>query len=94
MKNFIFLIIAAIVGSVVGGFTVFCIVTGLSEIILKSVFNIYYASLFFMVGSYYSYKILKKYQIQMSLDTDTLFESNDPQKHPLTCGTGGSATGK
>ena len=63
MKNCIFLLIAALFGAMVGGFTVMCIITGLAEIILSSVFNIYYASLFFMVGSYYSYKIIKKNQI-------------------------------
>jgi hypothetical protein len=28
--------------------------------ILSSVFNVYYASIFFVVGSYYTYKIMKK----------------------------------
>lgn len=63
MKNYVFLTVAGLFGSIVGTFTGMSIVCGIAEIILSSVFNVYYATLFFIVGSYYSYKILKKNQI-------------------------------
>ena len=36
------------------------IISGFTEMILSSVFNVYYASIFFIVGSYYIYKIVRK----------------------------------
>lgn len=48
-----------------------CVVTGFAAMILNPVFNVYYAVIFFIVGSGYTYKFLKKNRIQLSLgDTD------------------------
>ena len=60
MKNCLLLLAATVLGGVCGVLTVLCIIAAFAEMILTSVFNIYYASIFFMVGSYYTYKIIKK----------------------------------
>ena len=69
-KNILFLVIAAFVGSTYGGVVVLFIIIGYTEMILSSVFNLYYASIFFTLGSYYSYKIFKKNQIQTSFEPE------------------------
>jgi len=60
MKNCLLIIAATILGGICGVLTVLCIIAAFTEMILSSVFNIYYASIFFAVGSYYTYKIIKK----------------------------------
>jgi len=60
MKNYFYLSLALAIGMALGMMNALCIIAGLAEIILSSVLNIYYAVLFFIVGSYYSWKIFKK----------------------------------
>ena len=70
IKNILFLVIAVLVGSTYGGVIVLSIIVGYTEMILCSVFNIYYATVFFSLGSYYSYKIFKKNQIQTNFEPE------------------------
>ena len=63
MKNLFYLIMATNIGALCGFYNSICVVSGLAMVILSPVFNIYYAILFFLCGSYYTYKILKKNQI-------------------------------
>ena len=58
--SYLKLFAAATVGGVSGQFIIFSIIGGYTEMILSSIMNVYYASLFFCVGSYYAYKIIKK----------------------------------
>ena len=51
---------AAWVGALVGSILSILVVTGFAIVILSDLLNIYYAIIFFVIGSYYSYKILKK----------------------------------
>ena len=60
MKKLIQLVFATWLGGCFGIVTVLYIISTFSEMILSSVFNIYYASIFFFVGSFYTYKIFKK----------------------------------
>ena len=73
MKSLIQLGIATWLGGCFGIFTVLYIISTFSEMILSSVFNIYFASVFFLLGSYYTYKIFKKNQIQMSLENEAYY---------------------
>lgn len=57
------LLLAMIAGGFFGTILTISIIAGFSEMILSSIFNLYYASIFFIVGSYYTYKIIKKNQI-------------------------------
>ena len=72
MKNFIFVVLAATIGAFLGMVIVLMVIAGFSEMILSSIFNVYYSSIFFVVGSFYTYKIIKKNQIQLSLENDFL----------------------
>jgi amino acid permease len=63
MKNLILLLSSATFGALAGLFTVLAIISGFEEMILCSFMNIYYTSLFFIVGAYYTYKIIKKNHI-------------------------------
>lgn len=56
---------AAWVGAVTGSILSILVVTGFAIVILNSILNIYYAAIFFAVGSYYSYRIFKKNQIML-----------------------------
>jgi len=58
------------IGSIVGALTSLIIVTIFAAIILNPIFNVYYASVFLIVGSYYSFNIFKKSQIQLQLDSN------------------------
>ena len=69
-KNCLLLFAASITGSIYGFFLAIIVITGFTQMILNSIFNLYYSTLFFIVGSYYTYKIFKKSKIQMSLDTE------------------------
>ena len=60
MNNYLLLASAGLLGGFCGMLTVFWIISAFAEMILSSVFNIYYSSMFFMIGSYYTYKIIKK----------------------------------
>ena len=60
MHNFVSLLLAAILGGVFGLAVTLSIIAGFTEMILSSLFNMYYATIFFIVGSYYTYKIIKK----------------------------------
>lgn len=51
---------AAWVGALTGSILSILVVTGFAIIILSEFLNIYYALIFFCVGSFYSYKIFKK----------------------------------
>jgi len=44
--------------------------------ILNSFFNVYYSFLFLLVGAAYTYRILRKNQIQMSLDNNFVVTSS------------------
>ena len=72
MKNLILLLSSAIFGAISGLLVVLSIISGFEEMILSSFMNIYYFTVYFIVGAYYTYKILKKNQIQKSLENDTL----------------------
>ena len=72
MKNIILLLSSAFFGAIAGLLVVYGIISGFEEMILSSFMNIYYTSIFFIVGAYYTYKILKKNEIQRSLENDTL----------------------
>jgi len=52
--------VAAWLGALVGSILSILIVTGYAIVILSDILNIYYCIVFFVVGSYYSYKIVKK----------------------------------
>ena len=67
--------LASVVGGLLGILVTLSIIAGFEEMILSSIFNLYYASVFFIVGSYYTYKIIKKNQIQMSLENETIMAS-------------------
>jgi hypothetical protein len=54
----------------------YSVVTGYAVMILSSFFNIYYAILFFIVGAVYTYKIMKKSQIQLQLDNNFAAKSS------------------
>ena len=60
MKNLILLLSSAILGAISGLLVVLSIICGFEEMILSSFMNIYYTSVYFIVGAYYTYKILKK----------------------------------
>ena len=60
MKNCLLIALSAALGSFFGVWLSLSIISGFTEMILSSVFNVYYASIFFVVGSYYTYKIIKK----------------------------------
>jgi hypothetical protein len=51
---------ATVVGSFVGTFTALLVVSAFAAMILNEIFNVYYATIFFIVGSYYSFNIFKK----------------------------------
>ena len=63
MQNIFTLVAASMIGAFFGIALTVSIIAGFTEMILSSVFNIYYATIFFIVGSYYTYKIIKKNQI-------------------------------
>mmetsp|Transcript_11523 Transcript_11523/g.17370 ORF Transcript_11523/g.17370 Transcript_11523/m.17370 type:complete len:172 (+) Transcript_11523:29-544(+) len=70
--------IAAAVGAFIGIATSACVVSAFAAMILNSFFNIYYATIFFLVGSYHTYKIVKKSRIEHVLEsTDPGFEQQD-----------------
>ena len=54
------LISASIIGSFVGTLTALLVISAFAAMILNEVFNVYYATIFFIVGSYYSFSIFKK----------------------------------
>ena len=60
MQNLFTLVTASVIGGFFGVSLTITIISGFTEMILSSVFNIYYATIFFIVGSYYTYKIIKK----------------------------------
>ena len=51
---------AAWLGALVGSVLSILVVTGFAIVILSEFLNIYYSVFFFIIGSYYSYKIFKK----------------------------------
>ena len=64
------LVVAALLGSIGGVAVAICVVSAFAAMILSSIFNVYYAVIFFLVGSFYFYKIIKKSQIQLQMDSD------------------------
>ena len=93
--NILTLFVATGLGAAFGLMVSLAIIGGFAEMILSSFFNAYYATIFFIVGSYYTYKIIKKNQIQLSLENDNFLIRN-PKSPFLTPGypeessTGGS----
>lgn len=72
------LIVAVLTGSFLGQLIAACVVTGFGAMILNPVFNMYYALIFFIVGSGYTYKFMKKNRIQLSLgDSDFVQKTKD-----------------
>ena len=61
---------AAFLGSMIGVFIPSIIITGFALMIMTPIFNVYYAFIFLVVGSFYTYKIVRKNQIQFSMDND------------------------
>ena len=57
--------LAASIGAFLGMTIAMAVVSGFAAMILVPVFNVYYAAIFFFVRSVYSYKIIKKNQIQL-----------------------------
>jgi ABC-type nitrate/sulfonate/bicarbonate transport system permease component len=51
---------ASVIGSFVGTLTALLVVSAFAAMILNEIFNVYYATIFFIVGSYYSFNIFKK----------------------------------
>jgi hypothetical protein len=51
---------AAWIGGTSGSILSIFVVTGFAIVILSQVLNIYYALIFFVFGSYYTYRIFKK----------------------------------
>ena len=76
--NLLKILLAAFIGSFFGMMVAMCMVSGFAAIILVPVFNVYYAAIFFFIGSMYSYKIIKKNQIQM----DFVPQQNNDKKRP------------
>lgn len=60
MQNLILLGASGATGALLGIVLVLSIIATFEEMILSSFMNIYYTTLFFVVGSYYTYKIIKK----------------------------------
>ena len=58
------------IGGGLGCLTAVCVVAGFAAMILNCIFNVYYAIIFFIVGSAYVYRTLRKNQIQLTLDND------------------------
>jgi hypothetical protein len=57
----IFKLIASVfIGSFIGTMTALLVISAFAAMILNEVFNVYYATIFFIVGSYYSFNIFKK----------------------------------
>ena len=54
------------------------VVCGYAAMILNSILNVYYASLYFVVGALYTYRIFKKSQV--ALNTDNIGSSNKPRR--------------
>lgn len=75
MNYILSLILACILGISFGLLISVSIVSGFAEMIMSSILNLYYAATFFIVGSYYTYKIIKKNQIQMSLENEAFIVS-------------------
>jgi len=81
MKSIIQLFTAGFIGAAFGVLTALYTITIFSEMILCSAFNLYFALIFFIGGSYYTYKIIKKNQIQTSLENDTLLEAHNKKQN-------------
>jgi uncharacterized membrane protein YjjB (DUF3815 family) len=62
-KSILKLVVALCCGSFLGSAVAACVVTGFAAMILNPVFNVYYALIFFIVGSGYVYRIFKKNRI-------------------------------
>ena len=63
MKSELQLLTAGFFGAIFGVLTALYTITIFSEMILCSALNLYFALIFFVGGSYYTYKIIKKNQI-------------------------------
>jgi uncharacterized protein YacL len=64
------IILAGIMGSFMGMFISLFIVFGFTLIIFTPVFNMYYALIFFVIGSVYTFKLFQKNKIQFQMDSD------------------------
>lgn len=74
MKSVLQLTTASFFGAVFGILTALYTITIFSEMILCSAFNLYFALIFFVGGAYYTYKIIKKNQIQSSLENEGILD--------------------
>ena len=59
------LLAASLVGSMLGVVVAIMVVCGFAAMILNSILNIYYASLYFLVGALYTYRIFRKSQVSL-----------------------------
>ena len=60
LGNAIKIAYAGFLGSMIGVLIPSIIVTGFALMIMTPIFNVYYALIFFIVGSFYTYKIVRK----------------------------------
>ena len=60
------LLAASLVGSMLGVVVAIMVVCGFAAMILNSILNIYYASLYFLVGALYTYRIFRKSQVSLN----------------------------
>ena len=67
---------SALFGGIFGILTSLYIIACFGEMILCSALNIYFASVFFFVGAFYTYKIIKKNHLQESLEHDSLMNTS------------------
>jgi len=63
-------VIAAAIGSITGVAISMGIVFGFVLIILTPVFNIYYAMIFLLIGSIYTFRLFQKNKIQFSMEAE------------------------
>ena len=66
-----------------GVFLSMAIVSCFALVILTPIFNLYYALIFFVVGSVYSYKIVQKNKIQFNNEGDSNKPRLDSQRYDI-----------
>lgn len=66
-----------------GAFLTMAIVSCFALVILTPIFNLYYALIFFIVGSIYSYKIVQKNKIQFNNEGDSQKPRYDSEKYDI-----------
>lgn len=66
---------AGMIGSFVGTFSSMAIVGGFAVFILAPLLNAYYAFIFFVIGSVYTFRLFQKNKIQFNMDADPVSTS-------------------